>query len=279
MRRGWFAALAVVAWSLSSIICATIYVPHAWAALAEESRWDEARQLLAQGKAAAAKSAFEELLARYPDEPDLHLFLGISELRLRNPEGAALAIKRALALDPNHVEARTLLGWYELEIRGNSDAAIEQYSKVVELKPDSPQAHVNLGVAYKNKGELDKALTSYNRALEERPDYVEALSNRGWVFVERENWSAARRDFDGALKINPEDQGALQGLAEVLEKTRDYSGAQRVLARLNEQSPNFVYWLQWGRIGLIRFWWVLLLITLALYSRARFMKARTQTNG
>ena len=99
------------------------------------------------------------------------------------------------------------------------------------------------------------------------------------MFVERENWSDARHDFDAALKINSEDQGALQGLAEVLEKTRDYSGAQRVLAQLNEQSPNFVYWLQWGRIGLIRFWWVLLLITLALYTRARFMKARTQANG
>jgi tetratricopeptide (TPR) repeat protein len=177
------------------------------------------------------------------------------------------------------VEARTLLGWFELEIRGNIDGAIHQYSKVVELKPDSPQAHVNLGVAYKNKGELDKALESYNRALERRADSVEALSNRGWVFVEQEKWQEARRDFDQALKIKPEDHGALQGLAQVLEKTRDYSGAQQVLTRLNDQSPNFVYWLQWGRIGLIRYWWVLLVVTLAFLAKGRFMKARTQANG
>jgi tetratricopeptide (TPR) repeat protein len=168
MRRGWLAALALVAMGLSFIVPA----PVAWASLARDPRWDEARRLLAGGQAAAAKTAFEELLRQFPDKPDLHLFLGISELRLRNPDGAATAIKRALSLDPDHVEARTLLGWYELEIRGNADGAIEQYAKVVELKPDSPQAHVNLGVAYKHKGELDKALACYIRALQQRPDYV-----------------------------------------------------------------------------------------------------------
>lgn len=272
MLRFWLAALAVVGMNLS-------FIPDTGASLAQEARWHEARRLLAEGNAAAASSAFEELLAKFPTEPDLHLFLAISRLRLRNPDGAVVAIKKALDLDPNHVEARTLLGWYELDIRGNIDAAIQQYAKVVELKPDSPPAHVNLGVAHKNKGELDKALASYNRAIEQRADYVEALSNRGWVFIEQEKWPEARRDFDHALKIKPDDQAALQGLARVLEKTRDYAGAQEVLERLNEQSPNFVYWLQWGRIGLIRYWWVLLLVTLALFAKGRFMRARTQANG
>jgi tetratricopeptide (TPR) repeat protein len=272
MLKAWLAVLVVLGISLSSI-------PDGRASLTQEKRWDEARKLLAEGKAAPAKSAFEELLAKYPQEPDLHLFLGISELRLRNPDGAAIAIKKAIELDPRHIEARTLLGWFELEVRGDIDGAIQQYAKVIELKPDSPQAHVNLGVAYKNKGDLANALESYNRALEQRADYVEALSNRGWVFVVQEKWQEARRDFDRALKIKPEDHGALQGLAQVLEKTRDYAGAQQVLSQLNDQSPNFVYWLQWGRIGLIRYWWVLLLITLGFVAKGRFMKARTQANG
>ena len=273
MLRAWLAVLAVLTGTSFS------FAADGRSPLAQEARWGEARKLLAEGNAAAARPAFEELLAKFPEEPDLHLFLGITQLRLRNPDAAVVAIKRAIDLDPNHIEARTLLGWFELEIRGNIDGAIEQYSKVVELKPDSPQAHVNLGVAYKNKGALDKALESYNRALGQRADYVEALSNRGWVYVEQEKWQEARRDFDQALRIKPEDHGALQGLAEVLEKTRDYAGAQRVLSRLNAQSPNFVYWLQWGRIGLIRYWWVLFLFALGFFVKGRFMKARTQTNG
>ena len=273
MLRTWLAVLAVLTGTSFSVAA------DGRSSLTQEARWGEARKFLAEGNAAGAKAAFEELLAKYPEEPDLHLFLGITQLRLRNPDAAVVAIKRAIDLDPHHVEARTLLGWFELEIRGNIDGAIQQYTKVVELKPDSPQAHVNLGVAYKNQGALDKALESYNRALGQRADYVEALSNRGWVYVEQEKWQEARRDFDQALQIKPEDQGALQGLAQVLEKTRDYAGAQRVLSRLNAQSPNFVYWLQWGRIGLIRYWWVLFLFALGFFVKGRFMKARTQTNG
>ncbi len=130
MLRTWLVVLAV----LGSGLCVTAV---GRASLAEESRWDEARKLLAEGKAAAAKADFEELLATFPSEPDLHLFFGIAELRLRNPDGAAVSIKKALDLEPNHVEARTLLGWLELAIRGNLDGAIQQYTRVVELKPDS----------------------------------------------------------------------------------------------------------------------------------------------
>ena len=273
MLRAWLAVLVALT-GMSLTVAAD-----GNASLAQDARWREARKLLAEGNAAAAKPAFEELLAKFPEEPDLHLFLGISQLRLRDPDAAVVAIKKAIALDPKHAEARTLLGWFELEIRGNFDGAIQQYLKVVELKPDSPQAHVNLGVAYKNKGALDKALESYNRALGLRTDYVEALSNRGWVYVDQEKWQEARRDFDQALKIKPEDHGALQGLARVLEKTRDYAAAQEVLSRLNAQSPNFVYWLQWGRLGLIRYWWVLFLIAVGFIVKGRFMKARTQRNG
>jgi tetratricopeptide (TPR) repeat protein len=273
MSRAWLAILAV----LTGVCCS--FAAYGGSSLGQEARWAQARKLLAEGKAGEAKSGFEELLAKYPREADLHLFLGISQLRLRNPDAAAIAIKRAIEIDPKHIEARTLLGWIELEVRGNFDGAIQQYAKVVELKPDSPQAHVNLGVAYKHKGALDAALESYNQALAQRADYVEALSNRGWVLIEQEKWQEARRDFDDALKIKPDDHGALQGLAQVLEKSRDYAGAQQVLSRLNAQSPNFVYWLQWSRIGLIRYWWLFSLIAIGLFAKGRFMKARTRAHG
>ncbi len=273
MLRTWLAVLAVLAGVSIS------FVGNASASLSQEARWEQARKNLAEGNAAEAKSLLEQLQAEYPKEPDLQLFLGISRLRLRDPDAAVIAIQRAIELDPTHIEARTLLGWIELEVRGNADAAIGEYTKVIEIKPDSPQAHVNLGVALKNKGEINKALESYNRALDLQEGYVEALSNRGWVYIEQEKWPEARRDFNHALKVKPEDPGALQGLAQVLEKTRDYAGAQSVLSQLNAQSPNFVHWLQWGRLGLIRYWWIPFLIALAFFLKGRFMKARTRTDG
>jgi tetratricopeptide (TPR) repeat protein len=273
MVRGWLAVLAVLA-GVSLSFAADSTSP-----LLKEKQWEEARTALAEGKAAEAKAALEPLLAKYPEEPDLPYALALVALRLRDPDAAERSIRQTLALDPNHVQAWTLLGWIELEIHGNPDAAIKDYSKVIELRPNSPDAQLNLGAAYKKKGELTNALNAYDQALKIRPDYVVALSNRGWVFVEQQKWAEARKDFENALKINPADEGALQGLAEVLEKTRDYAGAQTALNNLMTRSPNFVYWLEWGRIGLIRYWWVWLLTAVAFYLKGRFYKTRSASNG
>ena len=273
MLRGWLAVLAVLAGIHFSFAADSPSSP------TSDNRWREARQLLTDGKAGKARSALEDLVRRYPNEPDPYLLLGIALLRLRDPDAAEVNIRRALALRPDHVEARTLLGWIQLEIRGNFDAAIKEYAEVVRLRPDLAEAYNNLGVAQKRKGELDHAAASFNRALALKPDHSSALSNRGWVFAEENKWHEAQRDFERALMINPGDDGALYGLAQALREERDYAGAQKALGRLISRSPNFVYWLEWGRIGLIRFYWVLLLIAVAFFMKGRFVKARTEVNG
>jgi len=247
--------------------------------LQSDTRWEQARKDLAQGKAEEAKAAFEELLKQYPNDADLQLFLGMSLLRLRDPQAAILAIKKAISIDPNHVEARTLLGYVELEVRGDFDAAIREYTKVIELKPDSAVAYANLAVAQKKKGELDQAVVSLNKALELKPDLAAAITTRGGIYAEQYKWTEARRDFEQARKLNPSDDGALYGLSQALREAKDYAGAQRALSELISRSPNFVYWLEWGRIGLIRYWWLLLLIAIAWGLKGRIMKARTEANG
>jgi Flp pilus assembly protein TadD len=271
--RAWLAVAAV----LAGIGISFAADPHSL--LQNDKRWEQARKELGQGKPGEAKALFEALLKEYPNEADLHLFLGMSQMRLRDPHGAILAGQRAIALEPDHIEARTFLGYVELEIRGDVDAAIREFSRVVELRPDLPEAYTNLAAAQKRRGDLPRALVSLNKALERNPKFGTALNNRGWIHTEQENWAGARRDFEEALSIDPRDQGALQGLARVLEKERDYAGAQKILAQLNSRSPNFVYWLDWGRIGLIRFWWVLLSIAIAVALWGRLKKARTEANG
>ena len=273
MVRGWLAVLAILV-GVEVSLAADSSSP-----LLNEKRWEEARKSLASGNPAEAKTAFEELLKKYPQEADLHLFLGITLLRLREPHAAEAAVKRALAVDPNHVEARTLLGWIDSDIHGDFDSAIKEYSKVVELRPDLAEAYNNLGVAQKRKGELNKAAESFNKALERRPDFTPALSNRGWIFAEQNKWAEARQDFERALKLSPHDDGALYGLSQSLRETRDYAGAQKALSELISRSPNFVYWLEWGRIGLIRYWWVLLLTAAAFFLKGRFQKVRNEPHG
>ncbi len=274
MLRGWLAVVAVLL-GIHFSFAADIGSP-----LQKDRRWEEARKDLAAGRAGEAKALIEELGKQYPNEADVHLFLGIAQLRLRNPDGAVLAIKKALEENPNHVDARTLLGWIDLEVRGDLDAAIKEYQKVIELRPELAEAYSNLAAAQKKKGELGGALESLGEALKRKPDFAAALTTRGGIFAEQNKWAEARRDFEQALKINPADDGALYGLAQALSAARDYAGAQKTLRDLITRSPNFIYWLEWGRIGLIRFWWVWLSVAIGFFLKGRFMqKARTEANG
>ncbi|MFQ5682543.1 MAG: tetratricopeptide repeat protein [Candidatus Binatia bacterium] len=247
--------------------------------LKKETRWQRGKAYLAEGKAQEAKEAFETLLKHYSEEPDLYFLLGMASLRLREVEKAEDYIRKTLRLFPNHAEARTLLGWIKLEMHKDYPSAVEEYSRVVQLRPDSPEAHNNLGVAFKKNGELEKAINSFNRAVKLRTDYGEAWSNRGWVYMQQKKWREARRDFEHALKINPDDEGALYGESTVLKEVRDYAGAEKALNSLLARSPNFVYWLEWGQLELVRYYWVLLMIAVALFLRGRYRKTRRTSNG
>jgi len=273
MIRGWLAVLAVL------IGVGFSFAADSASPLQRDKRWEEARKLLTDGKAGEARSTLEDLVREYPKDPDLYLFLALALLRSRDPQAAEINIRQALALKPDHVEARTLLAWIESEIRGDFASAVKEYAEVVRLRPDLPQAYNNLGVAQKRKGEIDHAAASFDRALALKPDYSAALTNRGWVFAEQHKWPEARRDFEQALKIDPADDGALFGLSQALREIRDYRGAQKALATLVSRSPNFVYWLEWGRIGLIRYYWLLILIAIVFFVRGRFRKARKEIHG
>src|SRR4029078_6496690 len=226
----------------------------------DDPRWQQARGDLADGKTSEAKAEFEKLLAEYPSKPDLHFFLGMALLRSRDPHGAEAAARKAIALDPQHVDARTFLAWIEMEVRGDVDAAISEYEKVIELHPELPEAYSNLAVAQKRKGQLDRAVENLNRSLERKPDFVTALTMRGGILAEQNKWSEGRRDFEPALELDPQDDGALYGMAQAMRESRDYAGAQQALRALVARSPNFVYWLEWGRIGFICFLWGVFLV-------------------
>src|SRR3972149_7139601 len=173
MLRGWLAVVAVL-----------VGVHFSFAAdngspLQKDQRWDEARKYLTDGKPGEAKALFEELLKQHPTEADVHLFLGITPLRLRNPEGAVSAIKGALDENPRHADARTLLGWIELEVRGDIDAAIKEYQKVIELRPELAETYSNLAAAQRKKGELGHAIENLNEALKRKPSYDTPQKTRG----------------------------------------------------------------------------------------------------
>lgn len=82
---------------------------------------------------------------------------------------------------------------------GRLDKSIDDLKKAVDMKPDNPNAHNNLGLSYFENKEFDEALTEYtkaiqhsnidkNTALDEKKKAETALhyNNRGLAYLHLE---------------------------------------------------------------------------------------------
>jgi TolB-like protein len=86
-------------------------------------------------------------------------------------DGAAAqqALDRAFAIDPKLPEARLARGLHAMYVSRNLDQALDDLTAVVQLRPNSGEAHSTLGFALRRKGRNDEALVHLLRAGELDP--------------------------------------------------------------------------------------------------------------
>ena len=136
-----------------------------------------------------ARTAFDMLLSRYPNDPNIHYGFGVFMLT-QDADAAIKEFKRELKISPNHVQARlqmafeylkrdqftdalplaekavqlapklyagrNVLGRIFLEL-GNVERAIKELEEGVKLAPSSPEMHFALARAYTRAGRKAEA--------------------------------------------------------------------------------------------------------------------------
>lgn len=87
--------------------------------------------------------------------------------------------------------------------KGDSDAALLEYEKVILLDPDNANAFVNRGRARADKGSLDAAIADYDKAIALDPNNAVAFNNRCFARVRKEDFDAAIVDCDRTIALDP----------------------------------------------------------------------------
>jgi tetratricopeptide (TPR) repeat protein len=95
-----------------------------------------------------------------------------------------------------------------LENKKHYDAAIEAYTAVITLDPETVEAYNGRGTALEYKHEYDRAIDDYTKALAINPRYALAYSNRGNVYDYKGSYNNAILDYTKALQIDPSLAGA-----------------------------------------------------------------------
>ena len=122
-------------------------------------------------RAADAKREWEEVVTRFPSEPNIHYLYG-GFLLLSEPDHAIVEWKRELELSPDHVPARLQLA-YEYLKRGDTANALPYAEQAVHLQPDSFVARNALGRVLVEAGDLKRGISELELAAKIAPQSPE----------------------------------------------------------------------------------------------------------
>jgi tetratricopeptide (TPR) repeat protein len=121
---------------------------------------------------AEATKLFDELVATYPHEPNVHYARGV----LRTTEAPDQAIEdfaAELAISPDHLPARLQLV-FELVKRGEIAKARPYAEQAVRIDPDHFAAHLAIGQVWFESGDVEKAIASFEQGAKLAPESPQA---------------------------------------------------------------------------------------------------------
>jgi Flp pilus assembly protein TadD len=173
---------------------------------------------------------FTHALARNPDNPMAHVFLGRGlEARGRTSEAAA-SYRAALALDPHHRLAHFQLGRL-LARAGDPAGAVRHYEEALDAYGDAADVQRDLGNQYLLLGDQERAAAHLVRALEIEPGHAGARSNLALVRLAQGRYDAAQELLEQVMDAKPDDPRVRYNLACVASRRGDVATAA---ARLRE---------------------------------------------
>ena len=114
------------------------------------------------------------------------------------------AAEDALALNPQDSEAWYTKGVYLQTEVGDNQAAVESYSRAIEINPEYLAALFNRGLAYKSLGRLDKAIADFETVVElKNGEAPQALYNLGLIAIDEGDTELGDEYLQKAYELDP----------------------------------------------------------------------------
>lgn len=186
--------------------------------------------------ASCASPAAREKTSLYPwEQAEVQLRAGNEKMKAKDWDGALAAYAKALECDPGNPDAHTKLGTALVQMRRFEDA-IEEYTKVLKLRPD-PLAYSNRARVFREMHDPRGALSDYSAALSLDPKHVPAYISRGSVREELGDFEGAVGDYGKAIDLDPGNLTALASRARARAHSGNLAGASADCSRILEIAP------------------------------------------
>jgi len=143
-----------------------------------------------------------------------HNNLGVLLAERGQTTAAIVQYTQAIQNDSSYADPHNNLG-YELAAQGRADAAIEQYKAAKMIKPSYAEAEINWGNALSSEKRFEEATTHYARALELLPGNAAAEFDWGLALEAQNKLPEAAEHLSRAVLSDPSFTDARDALARV----------------------------------------------------------------
>ena len=161
-------------------------------------------------------------------------YLGRTKYNENRFEEAVAAFTRCLALAPKHVRAEDNLG-LSLQALGRNEEALAAFRNAIAWQSDVPQKdpwpYIDLGSFLLETNHPDQAIPYLQQALELVPDLPKAHAQLGKAYLTMKDFPHAQTELEQAVKLEPESARAHYVLGQLYQKQGQVEKAKQEFAR------------------------------------------------
>jgi protein O-GlcNAc transferase len=191
-----------------------------------------------QGDLEQAEKNYRAVLDAAPLNADALHLLGVLSNQKQNHTAAIGLIRRAIQILPNQPIYHTNLG-NAYRDSGDCEQAIASYQKALQIKPDFVETYINMGVAYHQLSDLERSASAFQKAITLKSDCAEAYYNLGNTFKEQRLFGKAISCYQQAASLNPMLVEASYNQANILEKQARFGEAIACLRQCIQFKPGW----------------------------------------
>jgi serine/threonine protein kinase/tetratricopeptide (TPR) repeat protein len=147
----------------------------------------------------------KQLINQYPKEKRAHLTLA-NTYGYDESDKAIEELNKALEIDPNYADAFQSLGLY-YRYQGDFEKALELNKRYASVSLNQANPIDNLANLYFREGRVDEAIAKFKEALSVRPDFVWSTMALHYISALKQDYSEARRLLDQLIAGMQEGPG------------------------------------------------------------------------
>jgi tetratricopeptide (TPR) repeat protein len=219
-------------------------------ALVLEVKVERALQALREGNAALAEQDLSQLREEHPESAAVRMGLARAQLERRDTDAAIVELQKAVEIDPEFAAAQYELGRVQLKIKADAVAAVAPLEKAAALDEGNQVYLTTLGEALVGAQQFDRAVEVLSGATA-LPDYESAVGyfSLGQAYVNLKNYTEAVPVLQKASTLAPDAAPiwATLGWAYFgLKDAENFKSAAGKAKSLGYNEPTFLEYL--GRV-------------------------------